>query len=95
MGRFNKYRSAWKTALKEALAERDGLFCGICQQPVASSKEMTVDHIIPISLGGEHDAFRNMQLAHDQCNAKKGNELNILINPLMDQQPRDRADNGN
>lgn len=62
----------YKTIVKEALAIRDGLFCGICKRAIMESKIMTIDHIVPLSLGGKNN-YANFQLAHDACNRKKGN----------------------
>jgi 5-methylcytosine-specific restriction endonuclease McrA len=63
------------------IAERDGWRCQLCgkkvQQQVARKGRPdrlspSVDHIVPISLGG-HDVKANVQLAHLGCNAKKSN----------------------
>ena len=51
--------------------------CGICGQPVNFDKcfpdpwSATLDHIIPISKGGNPASLENLQLAHLQCNRKK------------------------
>jgi 5-methylcytosine-specific restriction endonuclease McrA len=37
-------------------------------------KEATIDHIIPLSLGGQ-DTPQNMQVSHESCNMKKGNNI--------------------
>ena len=58
--------------------ERDGWKCGLCGKSVnqklkyPDKKSATIDHIIPLSVGGTHEA-RNIQLAHLQCNRCKGN----------------------
>lgn len=92
-----------KQSIYEYLAERDGLFCGICgatlaiewfkyrwwlrardldiKRPFKRKRcGLTVDHIIPRSIykpwekGESAYANRdNLQLAHDDCNNKKGN----------------------
>ena len=55
--------------------------CGICGQPVDKSLKFphplspTVDHIIPVSLGGHPSALSNLQLAHWYCNRQKSNKL--------------------
>lgn len=62
------------------LAERDGADCALCgdlvdfalKAPHAMSP--SVDHILPRSKGGSHDA-ENLQLAHLRCNTRKGNRL--------------------
>lgn len=49
---------------------RDGGKCGICRDSVAR-KDFTLDHIVPLSRGGEH-SYRNVQTAHRRCNSSKG-----------------------
>lgn len=59
------------------LLERDKGICQICNRPVEVSKKAphalspSVDHIIPLSKGGEHSKA-NTQLAHFLCNSIKG-----------------------
>jgi len=47
--------------------------CGICGGPV-NSNNFHVDHIIPISKGGEH-SYKNTQPAHLKCNLVKGDKI--------------------
>ena len=57
--------------------------CAICGQPVDKRLKAphplsaTVDHIIPVSLGGHPFDLDNLQLAHLVCNMKKGARLNV------------------
>lgn len=57
--------------------ERDGWTCGICDLPVDPSAKwpepdsVSLDHIIPLSRGGEHTRA-NTQCAHLYCNTVKG-----------------------
>lgn len=53
---------------------RQGCLCGICGKNINNLKDATIDHIIPISKGG-HSGLTNLQLAHETCNIKKGNNL--------------------
>ena len=46
--------------------------CGICHGHIDSDYHL--DHIIPISRGGEHSE-KNIQLAHPHCNMSKGNRI--------------------
>lgn len=61
------------------LADRDGLDCGLCGKPVnmesryPAPDSASVDHIIPVSLGGTHDED-NLQLTHWKCNHSKRNK---------------------
>ena len=55
--------------------------CAICGRPVDFSLKYpdpmcaTVDHIIPIAKGGHPSDIENLQLAHFQCNRRKGEGL--------------------
>lgn len=59
------------------LAERDGAICHLCQEPVDMTIPgrdrfgPTVDHIVPVKLGGTNDPS-NLALAHKFCNASRG-----------------------
>lgn len=56
---------------------RDKWICGICKKPVSQLNDRSLvdiaslDHIIPLSKGGEH-SYANTQLAHLSCNLSKG-----------------------
>ncbi|MDG3012389.1 HNH endonuclease [Rhodococcus sp. D2-41] len=60
------------------IGERDGWKCGICQGRINHSlrhpdpKSASLDHIVPISVGGTHTR-ENVQIAHLVCNVRKGN----------------------
>lgn len=56
-----------------AIRERDGGLCGICGSEVAIA-EQSLDHIIPLALGGTHEPA-NVQIAHRRCNSRKGARL--------------------
>ena len=49
----------------------NGGVCDLCKKTI-SEAESTIDHITPLSKGGEDNA-NNMQIAHEKCNMKKGN----------------------
>lgn len=44
--------------------------CALCKQPLPIGK-MTIDHIVPLSMGGMHE-YANVQPAHGICNYVKG-----------------------
>lgn len=50
---------------------RDKGICGICKS-ICARKEASLDHIIALSNKGPH-TWNNIQLAHFNCNAQKGN----------------------
>lgn len=52
------------------IAERDKWICHICGKKV-NRKNMSIDHLIPISQGGEHSK-KNVRLAHLSCNQSRG-----------------------
>lgn len=57
--------------------ERDGWRCGLCHKPVRRAVSAphplspSLDHIVPISAGGDH-LYANVQCAHFLCNSAKG-----------------------
>src|SRR3990167_1742753 len=53
-----------------AIYERDGGRCHICAKRVKKT-EMTLDHLVPISRGGDH-VSTNVRLAHRTCNVERG-----------------------
>ena len=53
--------------------ERDDGICGICGEDV-DPFDFHVDHIIPLSRGGEH-SYANTQPAHPFCNLSKNDRL--------------------
>lgn len=63
----------------DAVFKRDRGICGICGLPVIYDKQAdnnwsgTIDHIEPLSCGGEH-SMDNCQLAHRICNSLKCTE---------------------
>jgi len=61
----------WRSALAQALAERDGRSC--CTQ-CGSLDRIDIDHIIPQSRGGTDD-LSNLRLLCRRCNSKKGAKM--------------------
>jgi hypothetical protein len=57
--------------------EKNNWICQLCNRPVSKLRDKrlvdsaSLDHIIPISKGGEH-SYANTQLAHLSCNLIKG-----------------------
>ena len=58
--------------------ERDGWRCGICGKKVRKElryphpRSVSLDHIVPVSLGGLHNRS-NVQCSHLDCNLRKSN----------------------
>ncbi len=58
--------------------ERDNYICQICRKKVVLDKKWphplspTLDHIVPLSCGGEHSK-KNVRIVHLKCNLSKGN----------------------
>lgn len=63
-----------------SIADRDRCICGLCGGMVdlriewPHPESATVDHIIPLSRGGD-DTLGNVQLAHAGCNLSKHNRI--------------------
>jgi HNH endonuclease len=61
---------------RETVFERDNWTCYLCSLPVLQGvsafdpNSATVDHVIPLSRGGEH-SVRNARTAHLRCNSAK------------------------
>lgn len=62
---------------RQAIFERDGWVCGICDQPInpglvgqVHPDAPSIDHIVPLSRGGD-DTPANVQASHFGCNAGK------------------------
>ena len=68
--------SSKETVEYEKVYERDKGVCQICGLPVSADKFIdeswggSIDHVIPLSMGGEH-TIDNCQLAHRICNSLK------------------------
>jgi 5-methylcytosine-specific restriction endonuclease McrA len=72
--------SGSSSQVRQALRDRDGFMCKLClatfDDPSPTwphPKSVTVDHVVPLWLGGTHD-LENLQLAHNACNLKKQND---------------------
>lgn len=63
--------------IKEEITNWGKGICGICDGDLGDKFEM--DHILPISKGGEHKAS-NIQLAHRYCNRSKKDRVGFKIN---------------
>lgn len=57
--------------IKRQLINSNGTICAICGKPIKNMKDCTIDHIVPLSKGGQ-TTVENCQLAHFSCNQRKG-----------------------
>lgn len=55
---------------RRGVLNRDGYHCQYC----GSKKNLTLDHVMPRSKGGQH-TWDNVVTACDRCNGRKGNAL--------------------
>lgn len=81
----HKRRASGKPVLStRQIAERDGTTCHLCGDAVDMSlsgrvqRGPTIDHIVPVSLGGTNDS-ENLALAHRDCNVKRSNRGVALL----------------
>lgn len=59
--------------IRQRLIAEHGMVCALCGKPIGSGNELTVDHIVPRTMGGA-TIYENCQLAHKSCNLRKGNK---------------------
>ncbi|MFM1966975.1 MAG: phage Aminay [Actinomycetota bacterium] len=71
-----------------SVGERDGWVCHLCHLPVKRKadsphdpKSATVDHILPIAAGGQHE-WSNVALAHWLCNVSRGARDHVQLRPV-------------
>lgn len=55
-----------------ALYLRDGLACAYCGNTLENGAQLTLDHVVPFSLGGSHHQS-NVVTCCDLCNKSMGN----------------------
>lgn len=70
----------------EAILERDGMFCYICQQDILPGQDINFDHIIPVSRQGSHTT-ENIKVTHAICNQRKGDKLLAEMKPTQRRGP--------
>lgn len=69
------------------LFERDEWTCHLCLHPIDRHRRCpdplaaTMDHLLPLSLGGQH-TWENTAAAHAICNFNKGAKLSL--DPVLD-----------
>lgn len=61
-----------RPAKRLAIYLRDGLACAWCGDSVENGAKLTLDHLVPYSKGGSHDA-KNLVTSCARCNSARGN----------------------
>jgi hypothetical protein len=59
-------------------------YCGIHAAP----PELTIDHVIPVSRGGNPSSWENQVVACKRCNSRKANHLPAEVNLRLRRPPR-------
>lgn len=79
-----RLRNAYAGAVnRSAIYARDGYRCHICRKPLDMDAEVpaplapTIDHLIPLSKGGTHEAA-NVKAAHYICNVRRGDRVDAV-----------------
>lgn len=67
-------RSLMTSSLRVAILRRDGSRCRMCGASAAAGATLHIDHIVPVSLGGQTIA-ENLQTLCDSCNYGKSNKF--------------------
>ena len=70
------WTAQWKRVRAQLIRQsqdEDGTWhCEVCGQPIVTAGEVEVDHIVPVSEGGEPYDPANLRLAHRRCNRRLG-----------------------
>ncbi|MBA7705961.1 hypothetical protein ES703_114803 [subsurface metagenome] len=61
------------TSIQVRILLAESVYCGICGKFFNQKRKKTLDHIIPISKGGNHTSV-NMQVVCRTCNSEKGDK---------------------
>ncbi len=81
--RTRQHSAPYEVVNRLEVFERDGWRCKLCGDPVdrgakpRSPMSATLDHVVPVALGGPHTAA-NVQCAHFRCNVRKGARPKVL-----------------
>lgn len=78
---FTYGRDSYPT--RSLIYKRDDHECQYC----GSKKDLTLDHVIPRSRGGQ-DTWENLVSCCTKCNLKKGNQLLSETNMVLNKTPR-------
>lgn len=76
--RMYRKRKGVPRTLFRLMAYLFGNKCLCCEQPYDKRnhrRRLSVDHVVPISLGGEYKDLKNLQPLCHECNGKKDNQV--------------------
>lgn len=69
MSRGNRRKTTQEE--RTMIADKYEWICQLCKRQIIDKYDLSLDHIIPLSKGGE-DILDNMQATHVKCNVLKG-----------------------
>ena len=72
--RKKRARSQMTDKLRYSILKRDGFKCKICGRTAEDGIKLHVDHIIPVSKGGE-TVLNNLRTLCETCNRGKSDEI--------------------
>lgn len=78
--RARKRQAFIEEVWRKKVYERDNWVCQLCNEPVDRDAEVperfapTLDHIVPLALGGDH-SYANIETAHFICNSRKSHNI--------------------
>jgi 5-methylcytosine-specific restriction endonuclease McrA len=81
--RCRKHGTKYELINPATVFQRDKWVCQLCKAAIDPAVEWpspgcgTIDHIVPISVGGDH-VLSNVQAAHAICNMAKRNRLELF-----------------
>lgn len=77
-----KYGGRRAAVFREQVRETYGDTCWLCRSPITRMSDYTIDHVIPLSKGGEPWDIENARPAHARCNKSRGNRAPKPIAPI-------------
>jgi hypothetical protein len=82
---FHSQERAWKIppVNRKEILRRDAHQCQYC----GNKKQLTIDHVIPLSRGGKH-TWNNVVIACSTCNSRKGNKTPEEAQMILFKQPK-------
>jgi 5-methylcytosine-specific restriction endonuclease McrA len=84
---------SWIKSNAKSIIRRTAKRCAYCNKKL-KKHEITIDHLVPIALGGT-DEYNNIVPACEACNNKKSGKLplNFIIEKIDNERKRLRSNN--